>query len=225
MVKVLAIDTSTGACSAAVTSGGTAVAVRSRPMRQGHAEALLPMVLEVLDEAAIGFARLDLLAVTVGPGSFTGLRVGIAGVRGMMLAAGLPCIGVTTFDALAASCAEAADERLLIAIDSRRGALFVQSFASDGQATTAPDQLAPSDLAQTLEPGRIAVAGDGAAAVVAALTAAGFEARAFDVAWPSPVAVAVRATERWRAGCRCAAMPTPLYLRAADTGPTGGGPL
>ena len=97
-MRVLAIDTALEACSAAVldTEQAAITAHESLAMVRGHAEALMPLVARVLDRAGLEFAALDRIAVTTGPGSFTGLRVGIAAARGIALAAGKPAVGLTT---------------------------------------------------------------------------------------------------------------------------------
>ena len=96
-MRLLAIDTALAACSAAVfdTDGGI-IASESETMMRGHAEALMPMIARVMAKAATKFAELDRIAVTVGPGSFTGLRVGVSAARGLALAAGKPAVGVAT---------------------------------------------------------------------------------------------------------------------------------
>src|ERR1051325_1687828 len=85
-MKLLAVDTALGACSAAVLDGETVLAHRFAAMERGHAEALAPMVQEVMNEAGLTFAALDRLAVTTGPGTFTRQRVGLAFMRGLRLA-------------------------------------------------------------------------------------------------------------------------------------------
>src|SRR3954464_3523204 len=95
-MRVLAIDTALEACSAAVldTERPQAAVRESHLMARGHAEALMPLVARVMDKAGLDFKQLDRIAVTTGPGSFTGLRVGIAAARGIALAAGRPAIGL-----------------------------------------------------------------------------------------------------------------------------------
>ena len=97
-MRVLAIDTALAACSAAVldTEYGGIVANESLPMTRGHAEALMPLLKRVMDAAGLTFSDIDRVAVTTGPGSFTGLRVGIAAARGIALAADKPAVGVST---------------------------------------------------------------------------------------------------------------------------------
>src|ERR1700721_2501025 len=103
-MRVLAIDTALEACSAAVldTEQGGILASESIPMVRGHAEALMPRIARVVSEATLEFLELDRIAVTVGPGSFTGLRVGVAAARGIAVAAGKPAVGLTTLSAIAA---------------------------------------------------------------------------------------------------------------------------
>src|ERR1700688_4257695 len=103
-MRVLAIDCALDACAAAVLDGdaGSIIASETRIMVRGHAEALMPLIARVMDEAEIEFRDLGRIAVTVGPGSFTGLRVGISAARGIALAARKPAIGLTTLAGLAA---------------------------------------------------------------------------------------------------------------------------
>src|SRR5471030_3156973 len=103
-MRVLAIDTALEACSAAVleTDRASAAIHESLPMVRGHAEALIPLVARLLDRARLTFAEIDRIAVTTGPGSFTGLRVGIAAARGIALAAAKPAVGLSTLAAFAA---------------------------------------------------------------------------------------------------------------------------
>src|SRR5690349_10634167 len=100
---ILAIDTALDACAAAVldTAAGI-VAQESQAMKRGHAEALMPLVARVMKSSGIAFTALDRIAATTGPGSFTGLRVGLSAARGIALAAGKPVVGITTLTAYAA---------------------------------------------------------------------------------------------------------------------------
>ena len=102
-MRVLAIDTALAACSAAVldTAYNGVVASESVPMVRGHAEALMPLLARLMQEAGFGFTDLDRIVVTTGPGSFTGIRVGIAAARGIAFAGGLPLIGISSFEAVA----------------------------------------------------------------------------------------------------------------------------
>ena len=101
---ILAIDTALDACAAAVLDTATTqlIAQESQPMKRGHAEALMPLIARVMKASGIAFASLDRIAVTTGPGSFTGLRVGLSAARGIALAANKPVVGLTTLTAYAA---------------------------------------------------------------------------------------------------------------------------
>ena len=143
-MRVLAIDTALEACSAAVLdTEHVAMSVHeSLPKLRGHAEALMPMIARVMDRAGLDFAALDRIAVTTGPGSFTGLRVGLAAARGLALATGKPAIGLSTLAAYAAPLV-AADGTLPVvaAIDARHDRVYVQVFGPGGR-TIVPARLA-----------------------------------------------------------------------------------
>src|SRR5262249_26286756 len=130
-LRVLAIDTALEACSAAIldTGHGDGVTSRSVPMMRGHAEALVPLIAAVMSEANVEFDGLDRIAVTVGPGSFTGLRVGVAAARGIALATGKPAVGVTTLAALAAPFFAADEsEPILSILNPRHNPVYKQLF-------------------------------------------------------------------------------------------------
>ena len=144
-MRVLAIDTALDACSVAVldTARAEIVAAESRVMVRGHAESLIPMIARVMAAAGIEFGELDRIAVTVGPGSFTGLRVGIAAARGIALAAGKPAIGLTTLSGYAAPHIAADDTRSVAAvIDARHEHVYLQVFGPGGRTVVAP-RIAP----------------------------------------------------------------------------------
>lgn len=129
---VLAMDTSMGACSVALSIGGAVAASRHAVCRSGHSERLMDMAAEVLAEAGLGYGDIGRFAVTVGPGSFTGVRIGLAAARALGLAANRPVSGVSTLEALAAGAARhhglAAGTRLQVVVDARRGEAYVQDF-------------------------------------------------------------------------------------------------
>ena len=206
-MNVLAIDTCLGACSVAVVSGGRSVAAASEPMTRGHQERLAPMAREVMARAGLGFAALDRIAVTVGPGSFTGLRVGLAFAKGLALALGKPCIGVGTLEALAATVAEPGP--LAVVIDSGRGQVYLQTFKAD-RALSPPQVLSLVEAGSRLaELNGGVLSGPGAALL--SDVASAFETR--PVATPDPAAVARLAMSA------SVAPPTPLYLRPPDAKP------
>ena len=219
-MKVLAFDTATAACSAAVWQDGATLAVRRRDMARGQSEALLPMIRDVLAEAGVAVTDLDLLAVTVGPGSFTGIRIGIAAARGLALATGLRCVGITTLEAMAAAVGD--DERstadiVVAAIDSKRGDVFVQAFDRALHPLEAPSAANPDRAAARLPPGRLILAGDGAGPLVAALATLGRQANLSRSSGSAdPAVVAALAAGRVATDVPS---PSPLYLRPADTTP------
>jgi len=120
---ILAFDTSAARCAAALVSGGRVLAACDEAMERGQAERLLPMLEALLAEAGVGWAALDGLAVCTGPGNFTGLRIAVAAVRGLALALGVPSVGVTVCEALAAPAGPSE-----VAIADRKGTVFVQGF-------------------------------------------------------------------------------------------------
>ena len=142
---VLGLDTCLSSCSVAVRDGETVLASAREVMARGHQERLGPMTQQVMAEAGIGFDQLDRIGVTVGPGSFTGLRVGIAFAKGLAAALSLPSVGIGTLEALAAD----ADGLVFAAIDARRDQVYVQGF-EDGRALMAPDALAVPTAAARL---------------------------------------------------------------------------
>src|SRR5215218_1238717 len=142
---ILAIDTALDACAAAVvdTRSAKVIAQQSQAMKRGHAEALMPLIARVMKEANVGFAALDRIAATTGPGSFTGLRVGLSAARGIALAAAKPVVGVTTLTAYAAPVvAENAAQPVIAAIDARHDHVYFQVVSGDGSSLVRP-RVAP----------------------------------------------------------------------------------
>jgi tRNA threonylcarbamoyladenosine biosynthesis protein TsaB len=139
---ILAIDTALDACSAAVldTQAGKTIALESQPMKRGHAEALMPLIARVMKESGVAFTALDRIAVTTGPGSFTGLRVGLSAARGIALAAQKAIVGVTTLTAFAAPIvAENGEHPIVSAIDARHDHVYFQVIAGDGNPIIKPN--------------------------------------------------------------------------------------
>jgi tRNA threonylcarbamoyladenosine biosynthesis protein TsaB len=180
-MRVVAMDTATAATSVAVADGARVHCARHDPApgeRPGHATRLLGLLEEAMDAAGVGWAQVERLAVGVGPGSFTGLRIGIATARGLAQSRDLPLAGVSTLEALAlgaqalprraladdATGALGADAATVLAVlDARRGEAFAAAYR-DGVEIAAPAALSPaalSELAAALAPGSLAV-GDGA---------------------------------------------------------------
>jgi tRNA threonylcarbamoyladenosine biosynthesis protein TsaB len=187
IMNILAFDSCLGAVSAAVRRRGPEGALRREAYEvraAGHAERLLPMVAEVMDGAGLAFPQLDRIAVTLGPGGFTGVRVGIAAARGLVLATGKPVVAATSLAVMAHRAEEMLAEmgeplgarRLMVAVDARRGALFVQSFAAGALETAAARLVTAAEAARSLGAGGTIVVGSGATAVAAAAAEAGIAA-------------------------------------------------
>jgi len=209
--RILAVDTALGACSAAVTQGERVLASRHVAMERGHAEALAPMVEAVMAETGLAFAGLDKLAVTTGPGTFTGQRVGLAFMRGLHVALGKPLVGVTTLAAMAEQArSEAGVEQAAAVHDAKRGEVYLEAVARPaavGQTLSA--RLLRFEEAVTLLQGigDLVLAGTAAARMAEALNGVG----ALNIVAPDAVWVARLAAE-----LESTSVPRPLYLRAPD---------
>jgi tRNA threonylcarbamoyladenosine biosynthesis protein TsaB len=160
-VIVLGFDTATPATTVALARGDEPpVEARHDPEpgeRPGHATQLLPLIADVMHRAGVAWDDVDRLAVGVGPGSFTGLRIGLATARSLAQSRGLPLVGVSSLAALAAP---ASPPRVTAVIDARRGEVFAAAWRDD-EPLLEPVAIAPDRLARSLPPGALAV-GDGA---------------------------------------------------------------
>lgn len=219
-MKVLAFDTALAACSAAAWADGKILAARHRRLVRGHAEALMPMVEAVMAEAGAAYRDLDLIATTVGPGTFTGLRVGLAAARGVALAAGRPIVGVTTLEALAHGVDRAAlgGRRLVAALDARRGEVYAQVFDGDLAPLDEPRAATPGAVAAGLPAGRLALVGDGAPLIAAELAGRAGDVSELDAPRLPDAAVIAALVARRFAGPNVnlpSAPPAPLYLRSS----------
>jgi len=182
-------------------------------MERGQAEALVPMIDAVMTEARLELGALDFIAVTVGPGSFTGIRTGLATARGLALASGLPLIGITSYAAIADAVAENRQTLpLVVALESKRAELFLQRF--DQAGASQPALIAPSRWESFAPAGEFAVAGDGAERFARGLARRDFRlVQAY--AHSSAVAAARLGAPLWESGA-LPPPPAPLYLRAPD---------
>jgi tRNA threonylcarbamoyladenosine biosynthesis protein TsaB len=218
-MRVFAIDTALEACSAAVldTERDEIVARESIPMARGHAEALMPLIARVIEAAKLDFKQIDRFAVTTGPGSFTGLRVGIAAARGLGLAAGKPVVGLSTLAALAAPLiAEDDSIPVVAAIDARHDHVYLQVFAAGGRTLVTPRVVPLGEALQLARGGAPRIIGSGAK-LLAAL-------------WlgpdrpPTSVEAAPAPGIEWVARLGASAVestspPKPFYLRLPDAQP------
>jgi tRNA threonylcarbamoyladenosine biosynthesis protein TsaB len=203
---VLALDTCLNACSVAVLDDGRVLAHEREVMARGHQERLAPMAQRAMAAAGLSFDTLDRIGVTVGPGSFTGLRVGLAFAKGLGSALGRPVVGVGTLEALAAE----AEGLVFAAIDARRDQVYLQAF-DVGRALMAPDVLpVPTAAARLVElsMGRpFSLVGSGGPLLVDAASGARLiPADGCDA----------RLVARLAGEVRDPAPPRPLYLRAPD---------
>jgi tRNA threonylcarbamoyladenosine biosynthesis protein TsaB len=199
-VKLLVVDTCLAACQAAVLNGER-VAMRSEAMERGQQERLAGMVAEVMAEAGLAFPELDRIGVTVGPGSFTGLRVGLAFAKGLGVALGVPVVGIGALQALAAG----RGGRTAAVLDARRDQVHLQAF-EDGRPLAKPKAM---DVNEALT--RLAVLAPGQLVGPGAGLVAADGWRNLGVAMPDPAALARLAADADPASTP----PEPLYLRGA----------
>ena len=156
-MKILVCDTSNQNCSAGVYDDGREIAYELSFETRTHSETFMPLVHRVMEQAKITHQELDAYAITVGPGSFTGIRIGLAAVKGMALAADKPCISVSSTEALARSCENATatsrEETILVpAIDARNNRVFARAFEDDTMKTLIPeDAYDADDLAKKIK--------------------------------------------------------------------------
>lgn len=222
-MNVLGIDSATEACSAAVLCNGALASRRFQTIQRGHAEILIPLIQETMREAEITFGALDLIATTIGPGGFTGLRIGLASARALALAATIPIIGVTTLEAVARA-QPTRNMPTLICLDSKREDVYLQLFDGDNTPMTAPAAMLPEEIAAILPSGLVAVGGNARKTVIATLAERIPPPILTDGALlPDAEFVARIGLERFVAGAPVSeAPPRPLYLRAPDARLPGG---
>lgn len=217
-MKILAVDTALGACSAALVADEAILQRDWREMARGHAEALAPMVEALMKHAGHAFADLDRLAVTTGPGTFAGQRVGLAFMRALALALKKPLIGVTTLDAMAqaalAACTDAS--WAIAAADAKRGEIYLGARTRK-RGVLDPVLISLDAATQRISAvrgefgARIAVAGTAIDMLIPMLAAAGFQAADSGVRQPDAVHVAKLAIS-----APIGPPPRPLYLRPPD---------
>jgi tRNA threonylcarbamoyladenosine biosynthesis protein TsaB len=217
---ILAIDTALDACAAGVldTDAGKLIAQESQPMKRGHAEALMPLIARVIKGSGIAFAGLDRIAVTTGPGSFTGLRVGLSAARGIALAASKPVVGVTTLSAYAAPVvSENSEHPVISAIDARHDQVYFQVVSGNGGSLVRP---AVAPVEEALDASRFG--GPHLVGNAARILADRWPAQALppftidaqpapDIAWVAWLGAAVSPST---------APARPFYLRAPDAKPS-----
>jgi tRNA threonylcarbamoyladenosine biosynthesis protein TsaB len=216
---LLAIDTALDACAAGIldTATGQLIAHESQPMKRGHAEALMPLLARVMQQSGIAFAELDRIAVTTGPGSFTGLRVGLSAGRGIGLAAGKPVVGVTTLTAYAAPVVTRnGDAPVIAAIDARHDHVYVQAVSGSGTALLRPCVIPIDEAVEAARFGAPHLVGNAANLLASRWPADApqpivvDEQAAPDISWVGWLGAAVDPQT---------ALARPFYLRAPDAKP------
>lgn len=220
---ILAFDTAARACSVALARDDKVLFRAKEKRERGHAEVLLPMVRQVMAEAGKAFSDLDAIAVTVGPGTFTGIRIGVAAARGLALAAGKPVVPLTTMEVLAANAYEngASATPTLAVLDARRGGVYWQLFSADGGPLTNPavdePKYIPKLLAGLNAGPRLNVVGNGTDLVAGVLSDTGTAIlRPQADGEPDAGAAAKLASRKEKVP---GGTVTPLYLRPADAIP------
>jgi tRNA threonylcarbamoyladenosine biosynthesis protein TsaB len=219
---VLAIDTALGSCAAAVYDAGLGetLAAESIDMDRGHAEAIIPMVERVVYNSRVEFEDMERIVTTVGPGSFTGLRVGISAARGFGLACDKPVVGVSTLDALTAPYVTDTETVPIVgAIDARHGNFYLQMIGAGGRKLVTPRVVSVAEALRACAIGLVRIIGSGANLL----------AGQWPTSIPAPLLVDARAAPDivWvaRLGARAevaTSPPRPLYLRNPDAQPQAG---
>jgi tRNA threonylcarbamoyladenosine biosynthesis protein TsaB len=213
-LRILAIDSALDQAAACIYDSARQMILASRAvsMQRGHAEALLPMVSDVLAASSLGFQDLDRIAVTTGPGSFTGLRIGISAARGLALAIGIPAIGVSTFAAFAAPFIAFEPRRAVaVLLDAKNDQVYLQEFAADGVPVGLPAALPVSEAARALGNEPLIITGNAAQTILVSAKAIGKDVQFAPCGTGPDIAMVARlaalADEQ-------SAPPRPLYVRA-----------
>ncbi|MDN5929325.1 MAG: tRNA (adenosine(37)-N6)-threonylcarbamoyltransferase complex dimerization subunit type 1 TsaB [Hyphomicrobiales bacterium] len=218
---LLAIETVASLCAACVhdTAAGAELGREVLDIGKGHAERLIGVIESALGQAGITYNDLDRIGVAVGPGSFTGVRVGVATARGLALALSIPATGVNTLEALAAEARTGFPGRPILAvIDGRRGDIYCAAYAPDGAVLSVPAAVSVADAVSLARRHDAALAGNGADAILAATDDnapfdTGLRGATADIGVYARLATGREATNE---------KPKPLYLRGADAKPQSG---
>ncbi|MCX7381537.1 MAG: tRNA (adenosine(37)-N6)-threonylcarbamoyltransferase complex dimerization subunit type 1 TsaB [Alphaproteobacteria bacterium] len=213
-MRILALDGALARCAVALVVDGIVLAMRQEPAGRGQSAALPPMVDAIFGDTGINPRDLDGVAVTVGPGSFTGLRAAIALAHGISAGAGCPVVGVSVAEAMAAALPNLGGRELWVAIDSRRGRVFLHRAGED------PQPIALEDLPRV--DGRVAVAGDAAIEVACRLAAVDVDVMLTDVRFPPIRQVALVGMQRLQGDIPPRAAQ-PLYIDPPEAKLPAGG--
>lgn len=221
-MTVLAIDTAHAAVSACLMDlQGNVLARESQSMTRGHSEALLPLVERVMGAAQIDFRQLSRVAVVVGPGSFTGIRIGISAARAIGLACEIPVVGVSSLSAFAAPLIGAESGVVIAAaIDAKHGQVYVQGFSAQGQSLLPARLARVHDAVRALGAQKLQLVGSGAPMMAIEAWSAGWEADVVGNASSPDISYVARLgslADPDQAPAR------PFYLKAPDAKPHFGG--
>ena len=163
MARILSIETSTSICSVAIHEQGELIALAEIKEPGAHAEKLLLLVDELFEKAGLSFGDLDAVAVSQGPGSYTGLRIGVSTAKGIAYALEIPLIGINTLQAMAASQSVAPGDYVVAVLDARRKEVYTQTFGDSLQELSPIEAVVLEEgvFASILEKGRVYFVGDG----------------------------------------------------------------
>lgn len=213
-MHLLALDTALDRCSVALRASDGTVTALSEPMSRGHAERLAPMIAELMAKAGLGFSAINRIAVTTGPGSFTGVRVALSTARGFAMALAVPAVGIGTLAVLAAAARQRHPGRPMEAVlATRDDMVIVQGFSADGSPRDGVPVLAAADLQARALCDDTVLTGPGAARLAAARATAGLPALVVDAgAEVNPAVLAALGAAASSDG----PPPDPVYVRPPD---------
>ncbi len=220
-LKILAIDTAMNGCCVGVRAGTVAGAYVCEPMKRGQAEALVPLVLDMVGQAKLDFENIDLIVTTIGPGAFTGLRIGLSAAQSFGLVLDVPVIGVTTLEVLAAQyLAEHSiqnDQKLAVLIETKRADFYFQLFCSAGGAVSAPQAISASEVVKQTKGGRVIFVGDALTRFCEESDVSSSDFTFHEILLPDPNIMVALGQQRYEDANQGACFDvSPLYLRPAD---------
>ncbi len=217
-MNVLAFDTCFGACSVAVMRSDSAqVITRVEQISTGHAERLIPMIGDVLSEAELELRAINRIAVTNGPGTFTGMRIGIAAARAFSLAHAIPIVSFTSLEVMAHDPTIPQDADVVVAVDAHRGEIYAQKFARGARAPMTPPELLSPDQIVTLSFGDDVVTVGSGAPLVAVVAEA--QRKSIRTEYPALLPLIQHVLTQSVLRAPDAQALKPLYLRAPDAKP------
>jgi tRNA threonylcarbamoyladenosine biosynthesis protein TsaB len=217
-MKILSINTSHSVCSVAISDEAIIIAEKTEPEANKQAERLVPIINQLLLDNNLKYADISAIAADIGPGSFTGVRIGLAAARGIALAAKIPLIGVTSLEALAH---QAKSDNLLVVFDARRGQIFVQLFNKNEAGE--PLMIDYADIKSFVQNQKnLTIIGDGAHLIEPFLKESGIKYSIIkDLTLPDSGMVALCAYHKFQTG-DFSNNPAPLYIRPPDAKLPGG---